>query len=281
MRAASARAASTGSPGGTAPAGNPLGAFASNASERRTSSSAVILSPGGVRSPVASSGAGCTDKAVAHVVDPAGHGVQGAHRRPLAGGQEPNAVVKIAGARAGDPLAVLVGQGDSGLVQRVPLRALRVSLRYASLNSLARWATKRFGAGRVGSAYMSKSSVASASRAACPPATNPATAIRRRPFRLATRGVPSSSHFARPRRLEGQERSSLEGSTTRRPRSPAVDVVGWRRGELFDRDAKAAHVVHRQVDPPDEASSATSCQCSTSCSPVQMLSDQASRSGVA
>ena len=95
-------------------------------------------------------------------------------------------------------------------------------------------------------------------------------------------GAPVVEHPPGPGRFEGQQGAAGRGRTAGRPPPAAVDVPGGRGDELFDADPEAPHVFQRAGRRgPTMASSATSCQCSTSCRAVHVLSDQALRCGVA
>ena len=92
---------------------------------------------------------------------------------------------------------------------------------------------------------------------------------------------PHPATGARRAASKAKSARAWKGSAARGTRSPAVHVVGWRGGQLVDRDTKAPHVGHGQVDPPDEGILGHVLPVLDELKPVEMLSDQASRSGVA
>src|SRR5581483_2432659 len=133
---------------------------------------------------------------VADVVDPAGERVDRAHRLALWPWQQPDPVVEVRGSPPGDLLATLVRplDLDRGSVHR-PSTACSHRRTNAGLP----------GRGRAAStSYRARSS---ASSAALPPATNPATASRGRSGSVPDSGAPASSSW--------RERAVSNASTSR------------------------------------------------------------------
>src|SRR5439155_16452907 len=203
---------------------------------------------------------------VPYVVDPPGEGIDGAEGAALGDREQADAVIEVRRPGAGDLFAAAIWIG--GHHRGPPSSAVGD---FAEPPEPARVRTsvqaRRPADGRGRAERTSYPAWAIASSALRPPATNAATANPARPPRSRARGAP---------------RSSIDRALTT---SRAINLrKPWpgRRAARFSRvHPNRSRSSCGRYTRPRARSSATSCQCSTSCSPVHTESDSAIRDGEA